>query len=126
MRAQLVELEGDDRTRVQLSMDVVRLKAEAARLRSAGGAGAEELQRQVREFALTTQAELEKENASLHARATLAEEEAASTRRYWAQASVAYQREIARLRAVVGRYDASALNGDIKDALAIAGMPADY
>ncbi len=123
LHAQLQELEGSDRTRVQLSMDIIKLKAEIDQLRQSANTGTDDLQRQVREFTMNTQAELETEIASLESRCAMAEEQLNSTNRYWAQASVAYQKEIMRLRAVVGRYDPGALQGEMKDALASAGLP---
>ena len=125
LRAQLQELEGSDRTRVQLSMDIVELKAEVDRLRSdAARVGAPgDFQHQLREFTMNTQAELETEIASLESRCAMAEEQLSSTNRYWAEASVAYQKEIMRLRKVVGKYELEQLHGEAKDALASAGLP---
>ncbi len=110
---------------LQLSMDLVKVKAELDNVRrQQAHSGAEEMARQVREFTMSTQAELETEIASLQSRCAMAEEQLSATNRYWAQASVAYQKEIMRLRSVVGRHEPAQLMGDMKDALATAGLPA--
>lgn len=123
LRAQLQELEGQDRVRVQLSMDIVKLKAEIDNLRQNSGSGNAHALQQLKEFTTNTQAELETEIASLQSRCAMAEEQLSSTNRYWAQASLAYQKEIMRLRAVVGKYDPNQLHGDMKDALHLSGLP---
>ncbi|QDZ21481.1 kinesin [Chloropicon primus] len=123
LHAQLQELEGADRTRVQLSMDIVKLKAEIDKLRQGANFGANDLQQQLKEFTMQTQVELETEIASLESRCAMAEEQLNSTNRYWAQASLAYQKEIMRLRTVVGRYDPDSLNGDLNSAMGLAGLP---
>ena len=105
-------------------MDIVKLKAEIDMLRRQNSStGADAFQQQVREFTMNTQAELETEIASLQSRSAMAEEQLNSTNRYWAQASVAYQKEIMRLRSVVGKYEPHSLHGEMKDALATAGLP---
>lgn len=80
--------------------------------RSAGGrAGSGEetaLMRQVREFIRTTAMELETEVAQLTRRATVAEEQLVETNALLAQSALRGQREIGRLRHLLGRYDPAA------------------
>ncbi|KAF8055598.1 SYP52 [Scenedesmus sp. PABB004] len=72
------------------------------------GAGSAELRRQVKEFTLNTQLELEQKLKAVESRAVMAEEQLAHLQRYMATASVTYQREIVRLRAALGGGSAAA------------------
>ncbi|MEW5296845.1 MAG: hypothetical protein WDW36_000096 [Sanguina aurantia] len=72
---------------------------------SGGGAAHAALQQQVLDFTSGTQMELERKLVSFESRCASAEEQLGALQRYLATASVSYQREIVRLRAVVGQLD---------------------
>eukprot|EP00891_Asterochloris_glomerata_P006625 jgi/Astpho2/6625/Aster-x1385 len=106
--ARLRELEQADKTRSQMGYEIAELKVELDRARRAGDdgkGGLTGLRRQVKEFTLNTQLDLERQLASMQARAVAAEEQLQALQHYIAQATLAYQKEIVRLRRVVDVVD---------------------
>jgi hypothetical protein len=75
--------------------------------KAGGGGGAESLRKQLKDFTINTQMDLERQVQHCQARAVMAEEQLEQLQKYIAQASVAYQREIMRLRQVVQRLEPS-------------------
>ena len=73
----------------------------------------------VQEFTLNTQMDLERQMAAMQSRALVAEEQLQSLQHYIAQSTVAYQKEIMRLRNMLS--DASQAPGVAADVVNIAG-----
>ncbi|KAL0023064.1 hypothetical protein WJX79_007041 [Trebouxia sp. C0005] len=97
--SQLRELERGDKTRAQLGYEVAALKQELDQMRRTSGKNSTAaLRRQVKEFTLNTQMDLERQMAAMQSRALVAEEQLQSLQHYLAQSTVAYQKEIMRLR----------------------------
>lgn len=122
--AKLREIENYDKTRAQLGSDLATARLEQARLQSqvdhlkaqvAGatfGAGRDDrdaamadLRRQVKEFAMTTQLELEKQLIQARAEFSVASEQLALLQRSLMDSTVTYQREVLRLRGLLQRYE---------------------
>ncbi|GFR45896.1 hypothetical protein Agub_g7352, partial [Astrephomene gubernaculifera] len=85
----------------------------AAKQSAAGGfvvpnnAASEAIIRQLREHHGKMTSDLQRRVQSSEARATMAEEQLAALQSYMAKASVSYQKEIVRLRAVIGQMEVS-------------------
>ena len=101
-----------DRTRAQLAVEISQLKAENEKLRKAGGAGGQSVKEAVKDFSNRTQAEVERKLANAEARKVMAEEQLESMQKYLTQATVQYQREIVRLRSIIGQLDPGMLKAN--------------
>ncbi|KAK3238883.1 hypothetical protein CYMTET_51145 [Cymbomonas tetramitiformis] len=111
LRLQLKEVENTDKSRAQLGLELSRAKQELDRIRPLAkkADNMEALRRQVREFTVNTQAELEQERSSLQTRAVQAEEQLEELQLYMNRTTVAYQKEIMRLRNELARHDTAAV-----------------
>ena len=119
MRAKLDVLERDDTERVKLAAEVVKLKEELQRVSASGGtnggdgggadggvgASYSSLRKQMKEFVLNTQAELEREKAALQARCLSAEGQLEELNAYLKKSTISYQQEIMRLRTAITKVD---------------------
>ncbi|KAK9824618.1 hypothetical protein WJX72_011772 [[Myrmecia] bisecta] len=103
LAGRLRELEKVDRSRAQLGFEIAELKEANEKLRRAanGTDSMAGLKRQMKEFTLNTQMDLERQLSAAQARAAAAEEQLSALQQYMAQATVAYQKEIMRLRGLV-------------------------
>ncbi|WIA40560.1 hypothetical protein OEZ86_013902 [Tetradesmus obliquus] len=81
----------------------------AAAAAAAAADGPAALRKQLKEFTLNTQLDLERQLKLCESRAVMAEEQLAHLQHYMATASVTYQREIMRLRAALQQADPAAL-----------------
>ncbi|KAL3149264.1 hypothetical protein ABBQ32_002081 [Trebouxia sp. C0010 RCD-2024] len=111
LTAQLREVEKSDKTRAQLGFEVAHLKQELDKLRRSDGKNSTvALHRQLKEFTLNTQMDLEREVAATRSRALVAEEQLQSLQHYIAQSTLAYQKEIMRLRSLLsGSYQVAGM-----------------
>ena len=119
MRAKLDVLERDDTERVKLAAEVVKLTEELQRVSASGGtnggdgggadggvgASYSSLRKQMKEFVLNTQAELEREKAALQARCLSAEGQLEELNAYLKKSTISYQQEIMRLRTAITKVD---------------------
>lgn len=98
-------MEGTDRSRAQLGYEIVKLQEENAQLRAITEESVcmKNLKRQLNDFTVSTQLNLEKTVLKAESRAIMAEEQLASLQKYISKATVAYQKEIIRLRAPVAK-----------------------
>ncbi|GAX79109.1 hypothetical protein CEUSTIGMA_g6549.t1 [Chlamydomonas eustigma] len=92
-----------DKNRAQLALEIAQLKDENENLRKGGGN--QSMKEAVKDFSNKTQAELERKLANAEARKVMAEEQLESMQKYLTQATVQYQREIVRLRSIIGQLD---------------------
>ncbi|KAA6427669.1 MAG: coiled-coil domain-containing 78 [Trebouxia sp. A1-2] len=121
--SQLRELERGDKTRAQLGYEVAALKQELDQMRRTSGKNSTAaLRRQVKEFTLNTQMDLERQMAAMQSRALVAEEQLQSLQHYLAQSTVAYQKEIMRLRNMLS--DVSQATGVAADGDNVADVDA--
>ncbi|KAG2485692.1 hypothetical protein HYH03_015577 [Edaphochlamys debaryana] len=87
---------------------VVAAKAGSGSLRPAAAAATHEaMLKQLREHNAKTSGELQRKAQSAESRAAMAEEQLAQLQAYMAKASVSYQKEIVRLRSVIGQMEVS-------------------
>ena len=105
LKAELEELSKQDKSRAQLAKEVAELKRQLAEKNVAGAndqrSNFTEQRAAIKEFTERVQAELEKENRTLATRAAIAEEQVKETNAYMAQSTLAYQKEIMRLRSII-------------------------
>eukprot|EP00899_Mesostigma_viride_P022000 jgi/Mesvir1/2985/Mv09609-RA.1 len=102
----------------EMAATISRLRGQVAAMEKSVRAAMsmESLRVQVAEFTRGTQMELEREVAAYRGRATLAEEQLERMQEYTAKATLAYQKEIARLRGMLAPVDSGAnagLNGAV-------------
>eukprot|EP00798_Chlamydomonas_sp_ICE-L_P019136 gene19136-25744_t len=92
-----------DKDRTQLAKEMALQEAELERLRAqkAGAGGHQDVK---------AQGELESKLHQQEAKTVMAEEQLESLQKYLTQASVQYQREIVRLRSIIGQMDPKMLN----------------
>jgi len=104
---QLKNLSGD-KSRAQMAAELARAQTELQALRRGGGAGFEDanaVSAAVKDFSNKTQAELERKLAHADARRVMAEEQLEGMQKYLTKSTMQYQREIVRLRSVIGQLD---------------------
>jgi hypothetical protein len=109
LKVQLEALANMDKTRAQLANEVADLKTKVAEketelLESKNHnqrAAFNEQRQAIKEFTERVQAELERENRGLQSRCAMAEEQIKEINTYMAQSTLAYQKEIMRLRSII-------------------------
>lgn len=94
-----------DKSRAQLAKEVAELKHQLAAKNAEAATNQRsnftEQRAAIKEFTERVQAELERENRSLSTRAAMAEEQIKEVNAYMAQSTLAYQKEIMRLRSII-------------------------
>ena len=109
LKVQLAALANMDKTRAQLANEVAdlktRLQEKDTELHETKNhnqrAAFNEQRAAIKEFTERVQAELEKENRHLQTRCAMAEEQIKEINAYMAQSTLAYQKEIMRLRSII-------------------------
>jgi hypothetical protein len=109
LRIQLHALSNQDNTRAKLTQEISVLKVtlqertqELKEHKNHSQREAFKAQKSaIKEFTDRVQAELEKENRALQTRAAMAEEQIKEINAYMAQSTLAYQKEIMRLRTII-------------------------
>ncbi|KAG1664825.1 hypothetical protein FOA52_007083 [Chlamydomonas sp. UWO 241] len=96
-----------DKNRAQLAAELAKAQTELEGLRKGGASFADPkaVANAVREFSNKTAAELERKLAHAEARRVMSEEQLESMQKYLTQSTMQYQREIVRLRSVIGQLD---------------------
>jgi len=109
LKVQLAALANMDKTRTQLAHELAEIKTRLSekekevletKNHSARVAFTEQ-RAAIKEFTQRVQAELEKENRHLQTRSAMAEEQIKEINAYMAQSTLAYQKEIMRLRSII-------------------------
>lgn len=99
------ELSKLDKSRAQLAKEVAGLKQQLASKTAEAATNQRsnftEQRAAIKEFTERVQADLERENRSLSTRAAMAEEQIKEVNAYMAQSTLAYQKEIMRLRSII-------------------------
>ena len=109
LKVQLAALANMDKTRAQLANEIAdlktRLQEKDTELHETKNhnqrAAFNEQRAAIKEFTERVQAELEKENRHLQTRCAMAEEQIKEINAYMAQSTLAYQKEIMRLRSII-------------------------
>lgn len=88
-----------------MGYEIAKLQEENAQLRAVTEESfcMKHLRKQLNEFTVSTQLNLERTVLKAESRAIMAEEQLASLQKYIARATLAYQKEIIRLRKSVGK-----------------------
>ena len=107
----------EDPAKVSLAEQVVKLKDEIARKARGGGNAGDggdgddlsytSLRKQMKEFVINTQADLERDKAKLQARCLSAEGQLEELNEYMKKSTISYQTEIMRLRTILAKHDPS-------------------
>ena len=109
LKVQLAALANMDKTRAQLAHELAEIKTKLSekekeildtKNHNARNAFTEQ-RAAIKEFTTRVQAELEKENRNLQTRSAMAEEQIKEINAYMAQSTLAYQKEIMRLRSII-------------------------
>ena len=109
LRIQLHALSNQDNTRAKLTQEIsvlkIQLQERTQELKEHKNHSQREAFKQqkaaIKEFTDRVQSELEKENRALQTRAAMAEEQIKEINAYMAQSTLAYQKEIMRLRTII-------------------------
>ena len=107
LKVQLTTMGNMDKSRAQLAQEIGDLKDQLAQLEAAQARGGnnrtnwQEQRNAIKEFTDKVQADLERENRQLATRAAMAEEQIKEINAYMAQSTLAYQKEIMRLRSII-------------------------
>ena len=109
LKVQLAALGNMDKTRAQLAHELAEIKTRLSEKEKEilesknhnARAAFTEQRAAIKEFTDRVQAELEKENRNLQTRSAMAEEQIKEINAYMAQSTLAYQKEIMRLRSII-------------------------
>ena len=109
LKVQLAALGNMDKTRAQLAHELAELKTRLSEKEKEilesknhnARVAFNEQRAAIKEFTDRVQAELEKENRNLQTRSAMAEEQIKEINAYMAQSTLAYQKEIMRLRSII-------------------------
>ena len=124
LQARIIEMENMDRSRAQMAIEIANLKESlSAANDSAKQHGPDDIRRLVKDFTMTTQADLEKEVVLWQTRCTMAEEQLKSSEMYLSEATVQYQKEIMRLREIAQRHEPENVNSRLFQAFQQGGAP---
>ena len=124
LQARIIEMENMDRSRAQMAIEIANLKESlSAANDSAKQHGPDDIRRLVKDFTMTTQADLEKEVVLRQTRCTMAEGQLKSSEMYLSEATVQYQKEIMRLREIAQRHEPENVNSRLFQAFQQGGAP---